>query len=1267
LFLQSQLTEHFPAPEVDIAIQTIIDSSQGIFLYAEQVVREIIDGHLLLTYPDTLPRGGAGVLRLLFARQFADEHAFTTTLRPIVEAMAAAMRPLSVDYIADMFELDDHSRDAFVAGLEGLFSVIDGCLQPFHREVMDWCTDRALAGRYYVNVKSGHRRLAGKGWLEYRHGADLMSDYAVSYLPHHLIEAGDQERLRQLLTDFWFAMVKIGRVSPDSLILDYESACEARGPVTDLHIWRDFLRERLHILRRADEQWPAERILLQLGIEHGDLSPVTRAAESVLIQGKCDWLWLRSVERTPQPIRNPCTHIFEGHQTGRVNNGIYGARVASDGSIVSWASDCTIRTWDIDSGRQMYVMNAHDSGVFGAVEFTGKRLLAWSSESVTLWQLQDGRLLGRVFLDATVLVALARDHDSLICACSDGVVRFVDMSRRKVTQDLRGHDGRIDGLKVLSDGRLLTWSDDRTLRLWRLDGSDPVVHMGHEHGVTTVLEIPGSGILISGSHDKTMRIWSLNSMKTVHVLRGHTEGIDGVKPLSNGCLLSWGDNTLRIWRPENGSCVGVMQGHRSTVLGAMELPNRRIVSWSFDYTLRIWDLDTGHPVSVIAFGRSEGGHGPSVQLLRNGNVATLGGNGAIRIWDLEVGELVGTFLGHTDAVRGLLELQDKFVTWSNDNTLRLWIAEPSRQQLQVNDTRMEITGAIPLQQERLLCWSAEGEMELWNHRTAQAELAFCGHADSVCGALPWGEDGFVSWSSDGTLRLWNFRGQSLKRFPGHPGGVTGALWLQDGRLLSWGADCLLRIWDIRFGECIAELDGHLSGTFGGLLPHKIEGALILDGREEAVSWATDSTLRLWNTVSGQLRATLGAHSAGITGVLQCSHSTLLSWGHDRMLWLWDLDRTTPQRCFRGHEDSIWGAVLLDQSKFVSWSMDGTLRVWSLDSGACTAVLRLNNDEQIEDAFGNYVADVAVLRDGSLVAWYSDNYLRRWNPLTESLVELMTAAEAFRARPDWIAARTKRTCARDGYLTWTNSRRLGISVEARDGACVALWDAECELRPVYLDSNGLIAVAPVAAPLRFLALHYGNRRISLSDLAALIPGRFGVGRRPALQLKRSATIPRPDAPKVRKGDWADIFNRAEVLADGFVSRGFEFGKQGHHMRAIDDLDQAIRLDPKRADAFFYRGRAYHELNDSDRSIQDLTLAIELAPDVVQMRCHRGWMLLKRNQLKDALADYEASLRINRSEAIKYHAEELRDSILARLQERSVDTTHSAPDPDVNQRS
>ena len=82
---------------------------------------------------------------------------------------------------------------------------------------------------------------------------------------------------------------------------------------------------------------------------------------------------------------------------------------------------------------------------------------------------------------------------------------------------LKGHTVSVDGAQELSDGRLLSWSNDGTLRLW--DGQ--------------------SGVCLAA-------------------LEGHTSSVWDAEVLSDGRLLSWSkDKTLRLWDGQSGACLEV--------------------------------------------------------------------------------------------------------------------------------------------------------------------------------------------------------------------------------------------------------------------------------------------------------------------------------------------------------------------------------------------------------------------------------------------------------------------------------------------------------------------------------------------------------------------------------------------------------------------------------------------------------------------------------------------------------------------------------------
>src|SRR5258708_7345356 len=69
---------------------------------------------------------------------------------------------------------------------------------------------------------------------------------------------------------------------------------------------------------------------------------------------------------------------------------------------------------------------------------------------------------------------------------------------------------------------------------------------------------------------------------------------------------------------------------------------------------------------------------------------------------------------------------------------------------------------------------------------------------------------------------------------------------------------------------------------------------------------------------------------------------------------------------------------------------------------------------------------------------------------------------------------------------------------------------------------------------------------------------------------------------------------QSLASAFNNRGNAYAQKGQHDRAIEDFDQALRLDSNYAFALQSRGAAYFNKGQYDRAIQDYDQPLRLAP-------------------------------------------------------------------------
>lgn len=93
---------------------------------------------------------------------------------------------------------------------------------------------------------------------------------------------------------------------------------------------------------------------------------------------------------------------------------------------------------------------------------------------------------------------------------------------------------------------------------------NPKILKGHDDHVITCLQFWGNRI-VSGSDDNTLKVWSAVSGKCLRTLIGHTGGVWSSQMSGNIIISGSTDRTLKVWNAETGSCLHTLYGHTSTV------------------------------------------------------------------------------------------------------------------------------------------------------------------------------------------------------------------------------------------------------------------------------------------------------------------------------------------------------------------------------------------------------------------------------------------------------------------------------------------------------------------------------------------------------------------------------------------------------------------------------------------------------------------------------------------------------------------------------
>ena len=199
MFLGQELKKYDPGNELSApVIESIVKKSDGLFLYAEWIVREVANGRLSIDRFKEFPQGLGGIYLKFFDRQFQDIGEWESFVRPAIEVLSALQEPVDIKALSGLFNWNVHEERRFKRSMGSLFQ-FDGQVRPFHKSLMEWLTNEDKDDPYFVSIPEGHRTLAEYGLKLYRSGEASWTSYMIMYLPDHLYLSGKTGELAEVL------------------------------------------------------------------------------------------------------------------------------------------------------------------------------------------------------------------------------------------------------------------------------------------------------------------------------------------------------------------------------------------------------------------------------------------------------------------------------------------------------------------------------------------------------------------------------------------------------------------------------------------------------------------------------------------------------------------------------------------------------------------------------------------------------------------------------------------------------------------------------------------------------------------------------------------------------------------------------------------------------------------------------------------------------------------------------------------------------------
>lgn len=589
------------------------------------------------------------------------------------------------------------------------------------------------------------------------------------------------------------------------------------------------------------------------------------------------------------------------------------------------------------------------------------------------------------------IVAFSPDGTKLVGPGQDGTVRIWETASGKQLHKLNSHSDMVQTAEFSPDGsEVMSASADGTAQIW--DAASGASRARVEAGMGPLANAafsPEGKLLIVSSADGRTKVYD----RAGPVQRCEFPGNGAVFAASGSVVATWLGGAISFWDPQTGLLVRELKMASPVLKFRLNSAGDKLLAVYEDFSARLWDVNTGELIGSFlheAALRDAGFAG------KDSLVVTCGDRNTFAVWDVKNGYTLNQMSGRGIQLYHVAFSPDgsRMLSTANEEFFQVWdpLYQTGRRLLDFKQ-RSYPQIAVAEKGNQVATLDHENGVRVFSINGKGRPI----HLTSNWPAI-WGGAG-IHLSPDGTRlavaidanlpSVWDLASNQFVQLVGHRASVSRLSFSPDGKRIATASDDMTaRVWDTESGRTISVLEGHTD---------RVWDAKFSPDAQQVLTCSADGTAALWDAESGKRFLELKGHTGPVSvGAFSIEGKRAFTGSEDRTVRVWETATGAEVGQLNGLGGGVYEVSVSPDGRYVVTGSNEIARIW---------------DARSLDLLAAWPgADLAqyLLDPPSLILTFKDGRIERWEvPSWDQVGSAEEAITAFRNK-DYADARERLT-------------------------------------------------------------------------------------------------------------------------------------------------------------------------------------------------------------------------------------------------------------------